>query len=265
MSTTESASGALRLSNCFSQRVVLWTWAVGSGAGVAAGIALSMNLGSPLGVCLAPVVGLPIVVAALLVSRWLRPDEIDPRRHLLPPSLALVVVFGAREGLFGDVLRYDSTWYGSHGNSVWKWKSQSSQSTTIGEPRSADNSTIGSRASVTVMAADGGGGGQIIDALRDTLRRRAWPSNRLAVNLTVDAPDSWCFLPLYKSGTVTFVLELKAKWTCEMSSGEVEGTIAGTIEQTMTGIASRRNFNEKIAEQIAEMVAEKVDKAITPD
>jgi hypothetical protein len=232
------------------------SWAIGALVGVVAGIAFSVRVGSAFGM-LATALVAPAVV--LLVNAVLYARHRD-RTRLIPdiclPGGVVLILLGAREGLFGDALRYDLSFYRSQSDANWKTTSNASRHSP------ADRTVPGTH--VKVHSGDGEGG-QVLDGLREHIGQVAWRSSDVALDIDADVDDSFDFLPLWKSGEFGVRVHAKAHWNGPRSSGDLTLDLLGTITLTMQGVASRRQFNLEVGEKIADKVAEAVNEEVAKD
>jgi hypothetical protein len=231
-------------------------WAIGSLVGVAAGTAFSVRLGSAFGM-LATVLVTPAVVVLVNAVRYARHRD---RTRLIPdlcaPGGVLLILLGAREGLFGDALHYDLNCYQSHATSNWNVTSNASRHSP------ADRAVPGTR--VKVRSGDGEGG-QVVDGLRERIGQSDWRSCDLTLDVDANVDDSYDFLPLWKSGEFSVRVRVKARWNGPRSSGDLTLDVTGTIALTMEGVASRRQFNWKVGETIADKAVDAVNEEIGKD
>ena len=259
---TDPGTDAPHGQTCGPRRFIVWTWIVGGLAGCAVGTAFLLHLHSVMGLAVVPLVALPIVLATLIIRWRCRPDAIVPRRHLLMPGMALLAIMAAREGVFGETLLLDANWYRSTASVEWTSIVNKHRTTIDGPTHASGAAEPGSSVTVSVVAKSGGRG-QVVDALERALREKSWSSETLTLDVTLDLSEPWCsVVPLYKSGDAKCAVTFEAKWAGTQSSGNEKGLLSATISQTMTGIASRRCFNERAANLIADRVMDTVNEAI---
>jgi len=166
------------------------------------------------------------------------------RKAVLVPVGLLFVLTLAREGLLGPGVAFDVSYQTTTTNQNWQTSSSfgTSGSGAPGRPLAA------LRVACTITGVPDG---PLFDAFVGAFHCTPAADAEATVAIQLGASDPFCYVPLYKSASVPYMVTASITWQAGPgTTGTGTLTVTGSVDQTTKGIESCRAFKSTIGAAI---------------